>query len=158
MVGLLRYRHWASLLQRVSKFTVVHWPLELRRGAGFVQKVENDYYQVNFSGFNQPSIPQNDQDMLEAAKSLPATDVQYIIEHGEPVSDIDAFKKPKNQRNHFEEVRSSARHPPAAVGSLTPACKNPSVSFLFSEALCVCYLSDGPARRTVYLGGCSLLV
>ena len=69
-----------------------------------VQKVENGFYQVNFSGFNQPSIPKNDEDMLEAAKSLPTTDIKYIIDHGEPASEIDIYKKPKNQRIYYEKV------------------------------------------------------
>lgn len=92
-------------MQHVGKFTIIHWPWELCRRIGYAQQVENGYVQVNFSGFNQPSMLKTDQDMLDAAKSLPTKDLQYILEHGEPVSDIDTFKKPKNQRNHFEKVR-----------------------------------------------------
>ena len=93
------------MLQRVANFNFIHWPFELNRLGALAQRVEGEYYQVNFAGFNQPSMPKPDAELLAAAKTLPTGDVQNIIEHGEPVGGVDPFKKPRNQRVYYGEVR-----------------------------------------------------
>ncbi len=71
---------------------------------GGIVPIEGDRWMVVLGGWHSDSAPTDENDFLEFAHSLPASDIYDLIGQSEPLSDIIPFKFPFSMRRHYERL------------------------------------------------------